>query len=228
MQTGKINEIFYSMQGEGIYLGVPQVFIRFSGCNIHCVYCDADHLSYKTYTTGKLLEEVETLLGDKSINSISITGGEPLCQKDFLIDYLPLLRRRGYKVYLETNGILYDELRQVLFCVDIISMDFKLPSSTMGRSFWEEHEEFLKIGLEKEIFVKIVVTQDTSLKDINTAVEIMSGVNPKIPLIIQPVTENSKCKSPEAGKIEDFKNLALKKIYRVEVIPQIHPLLGIR
>ncbi len=108
MKTARINEIFYSYQGEGPYQGVPQVFIRFSGCNLKCAYCDTDHSGYSLYNTEKLLMET---LYYTDIHSVSITGGEPLCHADFLSDFLPMLDK---KIYLETNGILYKELSLLL------------------------------------------------------------------------------------------------------------------
>lgn len=214
MKTARINEIFYSYQGEGPYQGVQQLFIRFSGCNINCEFCDTNHSGYKIYTAKELLEEIT----DNYIHSISITGGEPLLQADFLVDFLPMLK---HKVYLETNGTLVSELKKVLPYVDIISMDFKLPSSTGERAFWGEHREFLKIAMDKEVFVKSVITENTTLEDWMTAVDI---INPGILLVIQPIYPIS----PSMEKLEKFKSIALKRLNKVEIIPQMHPVLGIK
>ena len=59
MKTYKINEIFYSLQGEGYYTGTPAIFIRFSGCNLHCPYCDTDHSEGRFLTGPEIFEEVE-------------------------------------------------------------------------------------------------------------------------------------------------------------------------
>lgn len=215
MKTARINEIFYSYQGEGPYQGVPQVFVRFSGCNLKCSYCDTDHSDYKIYSVGELLKEP---LFKAEAHSISITGGEPLCQSDFLMDFLPML---NHKIYLETNGILVDELGMLLPYIDIISMDFKLPSSTGQRSYWDEHKEFLRIGSEKEIFVKAVITTKTTMDDWKTAVDIVAKISPEILLVIQPA-------APYSLDNEKFKGFALNKLENVEIIPQIHKVLGIR
>lgn len=214
MKTARINEIFSSIQGEGPYQGVPQVFIRFSGCNLKCSYCDTDHLYYKEYTVDGLLGEIPRL----DVHSISITGGEPLCQSDFLKNFLP---RVSHKIYLETNGILCRELELVLPYIDIISMDIKLSSSTGQRSFWNEHREFLKISQKKEVFVKTVITDTTVIDDLRTAMEIIDS---DILLVLQPVEPLS----PSAEKLLEFKNIALQKLRRVEIIPQLHKKLGIK
>lgn len=214
MKTAKINEVFYSLQGEGPYQGMPQVFIRFSGCNLNCVYCDTNHSGYNIYTKEKLLNKIPM----NNIHSISITGGEPLCQADFLVEFLPMLK---HKVYLETNGMLVQELGKILPYVDIISMDFKLPSSTGQRAFWDEHREFLRIAMHKEVFVKIVITENTTLEDWMIAVDI---IIPEVLLVIQPVNPIG----PSEEKLQLFKDFAIRKLRRVEIIPQIHPVLGIR
>lgn len=217
MKTARINEIFSSIQGEGPYHGIPQVFIRFSGCNLKCGYCDTDHLDYKEYT----LEELLLASRSELVHSISITGGEPLCQVDFLKNFLP---RVSHKIYLETNGILCRELELLLPYIDIISMDIKLSSSTGQRSFWNEHREFLKIGSAKEIFVKVVITKNTTLNDFETAVNLIHETDPDILLVLQPVMPIG----PPRAELQEFRKSALEKLSRVEIIPQIHKLLGIK
>ena len=85
---------------------------------------------------------------------MSLTGGEPLLQKDFLKGLLSLFKESRMISYLETNGILYKELQSIIDDIDIIAMDFKLPSSTKCRSFWDEHKRFLEVALRKEVFIK--------------------------------------------------------------------------
>lgn len=217
MKTARINEIFYSYQGEGPYQGLPQVFIRFSGCNLGCNFCDTDHSFYREYSVEQLLNQIP----DVEVHSISITGGEPLCQVDFLAELLP---RLGRKIYLETNGTLVEGLKRVLPFVDIIAMDFKLPSSTGQRAFWDEHREFLKIGLVKDIFVKVVITENTTLEDWKIAVDIMASTAPESLLVIQPVEPDGT----SWVKLYRFRDYALKRLKNVQIIPQMHKVLGIR
>lgn len=263
MKTAKISEIFYSFQGEGLYQGVSQVFVRFSGCNLSCIFCDTESSSCRIYNVDDLLRAVFRGNLLKEIHSVAITGGEPLCQAEFLLDFLPGLRQNGCRIYLETNGILYEELQDLMPYIDIVAMDFKLPSSTGLRAFWREHEEFLRIALDKsrpflqdnnssqresfvleeskpktredskkgrdeEVFVKVVVTDRTTREDWQKAVDVIFRVAPQVLLVLQPGTPVGDCKWPSEAKINVFKSLALEKLDRVDVVPQIHPVLGIK
>src|SRR5262249_16392481 len=145
----KILEIFRSIQGEGKYAGVPQVFVRFFECNMHCVWCDTPHSigdttrHYKEYTLEKLKAEISDRW--KDCDSVNLNGGEPLLQADEIKKLIPYFKKNKMHTYLDTNGTLPAELKKVIDGVDIIAMDIKLPSSTKEKPFWKEHEDFLKI-----------------------------------------------------------------------------------
>ena len=111
---GRINEIFSSIQGEGIYFGRKKVFVRFSGCNLSCGYCDTEFESFQEYDSESLLKKVQSYGPDFSC--VSFTGGEPLEQKDFL-KILRLLRRR-LSNYLELTE-LFPRPSEVIDAVDI-------------------------------------------------------------------------------------------------------------
>ena len=94
----KINEIFYSLQGEGFYTGKPSVFVRFSGCNLKCDFCDTAHEDGKLMSDEEIIEEISKY----PANNIIITGGEPsLWIDDILIEKL---HKAGKYVCIETNG----------------------------------------------------------------------------------------------------------------------------
>lgn len=96
-----IHEIFYSIQGEGLYTGTPMAFIRLAGCNLNCEFCDTDYSTTNTLNQ----YEISTQLREKFplISHVVITGGEPTIQDlSYLIDHLTYLK--GYRVHLETNG----------------------------------------------------------------------------------------------------------------------------
>src|SRR3990167_2020580 len=189
MIKARISEIFHSIQGEGKYTGREQVFVRFFECNMHCVWCDTPGAigdttrHYKEYSLEELLAEVRDLW--PGCHSVSLTGGEPLVQKDFIKELLPSLKKEGMRSYLETNGIFDQHLAEIIDDVDIIAMDLKLPSSTRCRPYWEEHAAFLRIARQKEVFIKAVVSSDTGKEDIARCVELVAGVDPNIPLILQ-------------------------------------------
>ncbi len=94
----RVNEIFYSLQGEGFYVGTPSVFVRFSGCNLHCPFCDTQHTEGCTMTEEAILQEVQRY----GARHVVLTGGEPSLQ---LTESLVAgLHRLGCFVAVETNG----------------------------------------------------------------------------------------------------------------------------
>lgn len=94
----KINEIFYSLQGEGFYTGVPSVFIRFSGCNLKCSFCDTLHDDGRMKSDEEIIAEVKKY----PCRHVVLTGGEPSLWIDY--DFVKALRDAGFYVCIETNG----------------------------------------------------------------------------------------------------------------------------
>lgn len=94
----RINEIFYSIQGEGFYTGTPAVFIRFAGCNLNCDFCDTNHQPYKVLTE----EEITRETAKYGANLVVITGGEPTLQ--LTPSLIEKLHQEGKSVAIETNG----------------------------------------------------------------------------------------------------------------------------
>jgi organic radical activating enzyme len=98
MRSFRVNEIFYSLQGEGRNTGRAAVFVRFAGCNLKCSFCDTDFESYREMTA----EEIISLMNDYPTRFAVLTGGEPTLQVDeALVD---LLHQHGYEVAMESNG----------------------------------------------------------------------------------------------------------------------------
>ncbi len=96
----RINEIFYSLQGEGFWAGTPMVFVRMSGCNLRCPFCDTDHSEFRLMTADAIVMAVEKLCPD--CTHVCITGGEPTMQLDR--ELIDALHMRYYTIHLETNG----------------------------------------------------------------------------------------------------------------------------
>lgn len=94
----KINEIFYSIQGEGFFTGTPAVFVRFSGCNLKCPYCDTEHEPYKEMTDAQIVAEILKYPG----RHIVLTGGEPSLQVDK--ELCVALQEHECFLQMETNG----------------------------------------------------------------------------------------------------------------------------
>jgi 7-carboxy-7-deazaguanine synthase len=139
----KVNEIFYSIQGESSYAGLPCIFVRLSGCNLRCSYCDTQY----AYDAGEdmYIADVLDRISGYPCRLVEITGGEPLIQEETpeLIRYL---LNNGYKVLLETNGSrdisIVDER-----CIRI--MDIKCPSS--GEQACNDLENLKRIGEKDEL-----------------------------------------------------------------------------
>ena len=228
--NARILEIFHSTQGEGKYLGVPQVFVRFFECNMHCVWCDTPHSigdttrHYKEFSLDNLVHEIKGLWGQS--HSVSLTGGEPLLQADFINTLTPVLRSLRMPVYLETNGVLPKELAQVIDGVDTIAMDLKLPSSTQCKAYWHEHEEFLKIARKKDVFIKVVISNATTNEDVLRAADMVSRIAPDVLFILQP--NYFDMKDGVVAKCVEFQNYCQKYLSNVRIIPQIHKFLKVR
>ncbi len=121
----KVNEIFYSIQGESSYAGLPCVFVRLTYCNLRCVYCDTEYAFFE----GRDMSIDDIILEVKKYNCnlVELTGGEPLMQKESF-DLLKKLCDENFEVLLETSGSI--SIQEVDPRVKII-MDLKTPSSGM-------------------------------------------------------------------------------------------------
>ncbi len=220
----RIAEVFDSIQGEGIYLGEKQIFVRFFGCNLHCRFCDTKLDRFIEYEPQELFEEIKLYHTD--FHSISFTGGEPLLQKDFLKEILKLTSAEGYKNYLETNGTLPGELEEVIDYLNIIAMDLKLPSSTGMGDLFALQRKFLEIALQKEVLLKAVICQSTKEEDLRKALALIKEVNRPLVFVLQPNSYEDYSQIEE--KIENFKSIGLEENIPTCIIPQMHKKVGLR
>jgi len=237
-----VAEVFDSVQGEGIYLGTKQVFVRLSGCNLACSYCDTSWAWENQQKFKVSLLDREEILENpcepqklanlvlkflpKNTFAISITGGEPLKQADALIDFLKILDNKT-KILLETNGTLHNELTKLLPFIDIVSMDIKL-SEFVDRDYSEEHIIFLQKAKGKKLYVKIVLSDNANENELVRIAEYISQVSPDIPLILQPLAQISGNYEIKINQLVNIQNLLLNILHDVRIIPQMHKLLGIR
>lgn len=221
----RISEIFSSIQGEGLYLGERQFFVRFFGCNLECKFCDTKFRRFNEYDSYEVLKEINSY--KKKFHSISFTGGEPLVQKEFLKEMLKLTGEHGHKNYLETNGTLAAELEEVIDYVDIIAMDVKLPSSTGMGNLWKSHRDFLKVASKKETFVKAIICQSTHEEDVREMVGMIKEMPKPVILVLQPNSFENQAGELKT-KCEDFKEICKKERITTCVIPQMHRVMGVR
>lgn len=236
------NEIFSSVQGEGPLVGQRQIFLRFAGCNLSCSYCDTNVNnnafckiektpgSRNFFTLPNPLEtetiiEIINSFRPNIHHSISLTGGEPLLHTTIMKVLLPQLPATRSGILLETNGTLPECLAEVIELLDFISMDIKLPNAGQETD-WEKHRLFLEIAYKKKVFVKTVVSEETTIWQIAKAANLVAEKNRAIPFIIQPVTPVNKIKPVNPRKMLIMQEVALKYLNDVRVIPQTHVMMS--
>jgi len=240
--NAKLAEIMESIQGEGLMVGSRNVFVRFAGCNLRCSYCDtpssfeanpycmisksAQSDLWEKVSNPLSVSQVVEIIKSYSSKWISLTGGEPLLWAEFISEMGNVLKAQGYQLLLETNGTLYDQLEICLPYVDLISMDFKMPSAT-GEDNWTEHTEFLKRAGSKPVYIKIVIDKLVNPKEVKDAIGIIASVNRNIPLILQPATPVGAIVSPDISTLLDLQKICLEEIRDVRIIPQLHKLMGL-
>ncbi len=144
----RICEIFRSIQGEGLTMGVPTVFVRAVGCNLRCAWCDTMYSmdGGTEMTVPEIMEKVGTC------RTVCVTGGEPMLQKDIL-ELLDALLKTGKKVVLETNGSV--DLKDVPDHPEMmISMDIKCPSSGMSDRMLDSNIPLLRMKDQLKFIIK--------------------------------------------------------------------------
>ena len=219
-KTCKITEIFESIQGEGLNIGEKHLFIRLLGCNLKCKYCDTNILDDKktvTLTKSALFDEIKHY----SANTISFTGGEPLLQSEFLKDFLSENKKSlKKKIYLETNGSLPYNHRDVIEYIDVVAMDIKLESAAGQKNDFSVNDEFLLVARDSEVFAKVVFDENITDKEILEIANL--GIKHGIEIILQPKMPISK----NLDMTGIFQKL-YKKYSRIRLIPQVHKYLNL-
>ncbi|MDG5777180.1 7-carboxy-7-deazaguanine synthase QueE [Haloarculaceae archaeon H-GB2-1] len=165
-----INELFYSLQGEGTLAGTPSVFVRTSGCNLRCWFCDSYHTSWEpTHAWMDVDDIVAEVESHDQADHVVLTGGEPLIHEES-VTLLDRLADRGYHTTVETNGTIYRDA-----AIDLASISPKLASSTptpetapdgVEPDEWTERHE--RDRIDRDALAKLVETYDSQLKFVVT------------------------------------------------------------
>jgi 7-carboxy-7-deazaguanine synthase len=250
-QTAPLVEVFSAIQGEGLNVGTRQLFVRLGGCDLRCHYCDSAHTwraqdtcrvevtpgqrDFEVYPNPVDVSQLIAWVARQNIHrlhdSLSLTGGEPLLHADFLAAFLNQLRHSvRIPIYLETGGHRPQELKQLLPYLDMVGMDVKLPSVS-GETHWEAHEVFLSLCDRSSVtvFCKLIVSRGTAEADLDRAAALVAGVNPNIPVFLQPVTplsEQGQPEPPTAEQVLDWQAKFKQQLTSVRVIPQTHKMIG--
>jgi organic radical activating enzyme len=256
--TANLVEIFSSIQGEGPWAGVSTLFVRFGGCDLRCAWCDSPHTwrpaqrarIERERGSGTFSERDNPLACSEIVaaaealaalrhRQVSFTGGEPLLQPDAIAAVASALHGRGPQLLLETHGLLADALARVVAWLDVVSMDWKLasdvrregvPASAPREEFHAAHERFLAVAkAAPQTVVKLVVTPATQDAEIDEALARVARTHPRACFVLQPVTPAGTSRERVASeRMLALGRRAEERLADVRVMPQLHPVMGVR
>jgi 7-carboxy-7-deazaguanine synthase len=151
----KIAELFYSLQGEGSLVGVPSVFVRTSGCNLRCSWCDTPYTSWQPEGTELSLDQILDEVRAHPAHHVVVTGGEPMIAPEIL----PLaerLRDAGLHITIETAGTVFKPV-----ACDLMSISPKLANSTPEGPFRAQHE---RLRIQTDVLAELMARYEHQLK----------------------------------------------------------------
>ena len=245
----QLMEAFCSLQGEAAEVGKPHLFLRLAGCPLRCHYCDTPkswnrteqwelHLKEQSLQFqnpapfGDLSAQLERLALDWNWtveeSTLSITGGEPLVQADALEEWLPAWPGR---VVLETAGLWPERLRTLLPFLDAVSLDWKLASTLRETEEAVSPRECVELLQQSELpfWVKVVLTETVSEEELDGALQELAQLSPQCRTFLIPATPGpGHASGPDIDFLlkAQLRNRALG--LKMQVMPQIHPILGVR
>ncbi len=249
-----VSEIFSAIQGEAALVGERQVFVRLTGCNIRCTYCDQPEalerrpgpcrlemtagrrdwsIESSPLAIDRVVEAVGRLWAQVPHHSISLTGGEPLLQGARVVKLAAAFASRGWPVMLETNGTLLPPLRAAGGDLTYVSMDLKLRSVDGETVASTTQSRFLRQALASgaSTWVKVVIGPDTDLEEFDAGIamvaEASTGMPSPIEIFLQPLTPfGAAHAAPTPDQVLVLHERALRIHPRVRVVPQTHKAIG--
>ena len=180
----KISELFFSLQGEGKLMGVPSVFVRASGCNLRCTWCDTPYASWNPEGSPQTVEQILAAVNVFETKYVVVTGGEPMIMPD-IVDLTRRLRGAGKHITIETAATVYEPVE-----VDLASLSPKLSNSTpwdreAGRFAVAHDRQRLNVPVIQqfidaaaEVQLKFVVSRESDLDEIRVLLDQLSGWTP--------------------------------------------------
>ncbi|SFI18235.1 7-carboxy-7-deazaguanine synthase QueE [Planctomicrobium piriforme] len=164
-----ISEVFESVQGEGRYVGVPSGFIRTSGCNLRCVFCDTPYTSWQPEGREQSLEQLLEQTGAMTCGHMVLTGGEPLLTPE-IVPLSRELKDRGFVITIETAGTVFRPAT-----ADLMSISPKLTNSTPTGTNWEERHDARRH--RPDVIRRLTTEYDYQLKFVIDRIEDLAEVD---------------------------------------------------
>jgi 7-carboxy-7-deazaguanine synthase len=189
----KISEIFYSIQGEGILAGVPSVFVRLSGCNLRCTWCDTPYTSWNPEGQDWMLGQTLGNVRSYSSTHVVVTGGEPMIA-DQIVELTQGLKEIDLHVTIETAGTVYKPV-----ACDLMSISPKLANSTPhereGGKWAAQHdrlrfqpEALRKLMGQYEYQLKFVMTAPEDLEEVETILQETNADRSRVVMMAEGTT----------------------------------------
>jgi 7-carboxy-7-deazaguanine synthase len=206
----KIAELFYSLQGEGSLVGVPSVFVRTSGCNLRCAWCDTPYTSWQPEGAELSLDRIVDEVKAHPARHVVVTGGEPMIAPE-IIPLTERLRRLGLHITIETAGTVF----QPVAC-DLMSISPKLSNSTPSGSFSAQHERLrtnrqvlLDLMARYEYQIKFVIEKPADVDEARALVSSLSA-DPQRVILMPEGTDPDRLRErgiwlAEIAKAEGFR-----------------------
>jgi 7-carboxy-7-deazaguanine synthase len=205
----KVSELFYSIQGEGKLVGMPSVFVRASGCNLRCTWCDTPYASWEPQGEDVGVEEIARRVGAFGARHAVLTGGEPMIMPG-IVELCDAIKGRGMHITMETAATVYKDVK-----IDLASLSPKLSNSTPtereGGRFARAHEQ-LRINMPviqkfiqttPEFQLKFVVSSEEDLAEIRTILEGLSGVRSE-DVLLMPEGTDARTLEERAGWVSEI------------------------
>ena len=180
----KIAELFYSLQGEGSLVGVPSFFIRTSGCNLRCAWCDTPYTSWNPEGAEMTLDAIMTEAGRHRGRHAVVTGGEPMIAPE-IVELTARLREAGMHITIETAGTVFKPV-----ACDLMSISPKLANSTPEGQWAAQHERLrtqpeilARLMAEYEYQLKFVIAQPEDLEEVHALVRTLEAPPARVVLM---------------------------------------------
>jgi 7-carboxy-7-deazaguanine synthase len=184
----KIAEIFHSIQGEGSLLGVPSIFIRTSGCNLRCGWCDTPYTSWQPQGEERSLDQILEQISSYPARHAVVTGGEPMIAPE-IVPLTERLRSRGLHITVETAGTVFAPV-----ACDLMSISPKLANSTPEGSWAARHDRLRfqpnvlrRLMAAGDYQLKFVVAQRGDLDEIQRMLDQLSADRAKVILMAEGI-----------------------------------------